>query len=213
MRALVARKLGMTQIFAESGVLTPVTIVQAGPCVVTQVRTPEKDGYSAVQLGYGQAKKLSRALRGQFALSKSQPKVVMEVRAEIFAEEAAGGEVPTSGDKWDVSLFEVGEKVAISGTSKGKGFAGTIKRHNFSRGPKTHGSRSYRRPGSIGSMYPQKIWKGKKMAGRMGKNQVSLKNVLIADIDAEQNLLALKGAIPGSNGNFLIVKAPHGQSS
>lgn len=212
MKALIGKKIGMTQLFSDSGAMVPVTLVQAGPCTVTQIRSSDKDGYQAVQLGYGEVKKLSKALAGHFKKSAAKPKVVKEFRIEDEqpAKDAQAGETAETdvrvGDKLDVSLFEVGETVAISGTSKGKGFAGTIKRYNFHRGPKTHGSRNYRRPGSIGSMYPQNIWKGKKMAGQMGNDKVTLKNVTIAEIDQDQQLLALKGAVPGARGGYVIIQ-------
>lgn len=212
MRALIGRKLGMAQQFNEDGTARAVTLVAAGPCTVTQIRTLEKDGYSAVQIGYGDSadakKKLAKSLVGHLKPSGAKVKVLREVElAEENTEvkEQAETEIKV-GDKLDVNLFEVGQAVTVSGTSKGKGFAGTIKRHNFHRGPKTHGSRSYRRPGSIGSMYPQKIWKGKKMAGQMGAETVTVKNLKIADINANDNVLAISGAIPGARGSLMIIR-------
>lgn len=199
MKALIGRKLGMTQVFDENGAMVPVTLVEAGPCTVTQVRTTEKDGYRAVQLGFGSAKKLSKAQAGHFKASKSSPAHCREVRLSEDEELSVG-------DSITAAEFAVGDVITASGTSKGKGFAGTIKRHNFHRGPKTHGSRSYRGPGSIGSMYPQNIWKGKKMAGRMGHDTVTTKNLVVQHVDPDKNLIAVKGALPGANKSIVFLK-------
>lgn len=197
MKALIGRKLGMTQIFTENGTVKAVTLVEAGPCAVTDIRTSERDGYEAMQIGLGKTKKLNKAQAGHFKQSKQTPQVVREVR---------GNYEGAVGDNLDVSLFEVGDGVTVSGVSKGKGFAGTIKRHNFSRGPMTHGSRNQRRPGSIGSMYPQKIFKGKKMAGRMGGDKVTTKGLAVEAIDTEANILAISGAVPGKRGDVVLIK-------
>lgn len=218
MKALVAHKLGMTQIFGDKGKLIPVTLVKAEDCFVAGARSLDKDGYEATIIGYGENKKPGKSAKNQFKDLKMTPKFVREVRLldekeqeTIGAEESNQGDSKSSnitfnpGEKLDVSMFEPGEEVTISGTSKGKGFAGTIKRHNFHRGPKTHGSKSYRDPGSIGSMYPQKIFKGKKMAGRMGQDKVTIKKVKIAEIDATENILALVGAVPGSRNSIVVI--------
>ncbi len=197
MKALIGRKLGMTQIFTENGTVKAVTLVEAGPCAVTDIRTSERDGYEAMQIGLGKTAKLNKAQAGHFKQSKQTPQVVREVR---------GNYEGAVGDNLDVSLFEVGDGVTVSGVSKGKGFAGTIKRHNFSRGPMTHGSRNQRRPGSIGSMYPQKIFKGKKMAGRMGGDKVTTKGLAVEAIDTEANILAISGAVPGKRGDVVLIK-------
>lgn len=197
MKALLGRKVGMTQIFENDGTATAVTLVEAGPCKVTSLRTPEKDGYSAVQIGYGQPKKLNKAQAGHLKAGKTELKHLREVREETDL---------SVGDQLDVGQFEVGDKVSVTSISKGKGFAGTIKRHNFHRGPMSHGSRNKRRPGSIGSMYPQKIFKGKKMAGRMGNEQVTTKNLKVCTIDSDNNLLAVKGAVPGRRGSLVMIK-------
>lgn len=190
----------MSQLINDNGEMVPVTLVQAGPCVVTQIRTADKDGYQAIQIGFGEQKKLNKSQAGHLKPAKSRAKTLREIR--IKAEE--GAELK-AGDKLDVSVFEAGDTVKITGINRGKGFAGTIKRHNFSRGPKTHGSRSYRRPGSIGSMYPQKVWRGKKMAGRLGAKTTTTSNLTVAEIMAEDNLVAIKGAVPGpSRGTVLI---------
>lgn len=203
MKALIGRKIGMTQAFAEDGTITPLTLIQAGPCTITGIRSSKTDGYSAWQLGYEEAKKLGKAIAGQFKKAKVSPKVVREIRLNPGNTETDAAEV---GQKLDVTQFSAGELVVVSGTRKAKGFAGTIRRHNFHRGPKTHGSRSYRRPGSIGSMYPQKIFKGKKMAGHIAATQVTKKGVNIYSIDAEKNLVALVGAIPGPKRSIVIIK-------
>ena len=197
MKALIGRKLGMTQIFTENGSVKAVTLVEAGPCAVTDIRTSERDGYEAMQIGLGEARKVNKAQAGHFKQSKTSPQVVREVRGSFEA---------AIGDSIDVSAFEVGDDVSVSGVSKGKGFAGTIKRHNFSRGPMTHGSRNQRRPGSIGSMYPQKIFKGKKMAGRMGGDKVTTKGLSVEAIDKDANILAISGAVPGKRGDVVLIK-------
>jgi large subunit ribosomal protein L3 len=200
MKALITRKVGMTSIIADNGDLTPVTLLSASPCVVTQVKTTESDGYSAVQIGFEETKKVGKAQAGHFKASGASPKVVREIRV---AELPEGLQV---GSKILADVFEVGDVVNVTGTSKGKGFAGTIKRHNFHRGRKTHGGQSYRRPGSIGSMYPQKIFKGKKMAGQMGNEKVTVKNLSVALIDTENNVIGLVGAVPGPRKGIVILK-------
>ena len=194
MQVILGTKIGMTQIIGDDGVVTPVTILQAGPCTVTQIKTVETDGYNAVQVGYGRGKNLSKSVAGHAkkAGENNSPKVLKEFRVE---------EIPEGmklGDIINVESFKLGDKVAVTGTSKGKGFAGTVKRHNFIESRNTHGFKgNIRRVGSIGSMYPQKVWKGKKMPGRMGHEQVTVKNLVVAYIDAEKNLIGLKGAVPG----------------
>ena len=194
MQVILGTKIGMTQIIGEDGVVTPVTILQAGPCTVTQIKTVESDGYNAVQVGYGSSQNLSKSVAGHVkkAGENTNPKVLKEFRLE---------EIPEGmklGDTISVESFKVGDKVAATGTSKGKGFAGTVKRHNFIESRNTHGFKgNIRRVGSIGSMYPQKVWKGKKMPGRMGHDKVTVKNLTVAYIDADKNLIGLKGAVPG----------------
>ncbi len=199
MKALITRKVGMTTIITDDGAMTPVTLLSASPNVVTQVKTVETDGYQAIQLGFETNKKLGKSQAGHFAKSKSSPKIVKEIRTDADTELELGGEV-----KADV--FNVGDVVHVTGTSKGKGFAGGIKRHNFHRGRKTHGGRSYRRPGSIGSMYPQKIFKGKRMAGHMGNEQVTVRNLKVAIVDTELNVIGVIGAVPGPKKSIVVVK-------
>lgn len=201
MKALIARKIGMSQVFAEDGTLVPITLLEAGPAVVTQLREAEKDSYQAIQLGSGEAKKLSKTKVGHLKKSNSKAKIMREFRLS----EADKAELKL-GDKLDVSQFEPGDRVTLSAVSKGKGFAGTIKRYNFHRGPMSHGSRSHRRLGSIGSMYPQRVFKGKKMPGRMGHDQITLKKVKVIMSDSEKNLLGVKGPVPGPNKGYVMVR-------
>jgi large subunit ribosomal protein L3 len=200
MKALLGTKLGMTQLLQEDGVTIPVTLIQAGPCTVTQVKSVESDGYSAVQIGFGQGKNLSNATKGHVAASKATPKHLREVRVDDLSDDMA------VGTQLDVTMFEVGDHVSVTGTSKGKGFAGNIKRHNFNAAPRSHGAGHYsRRPGSIGSMYPQKVFKGKRMAGRMGAEQVTVKNLAVALVDVERGLIGLKGAVPGPRRGLVMI--------
>ena len=200
MKALLGTKIGMTQIISESGVSTPVTLIQAGPVTVTQVKSVESDGYNAVQVAYGEGKNLSKAVAGHTKSAKVSPKFIREFRVE---------ELPADmkvGDAIDVSAFVLGDVVDATGTSKGKGFAGTVKRHNFNTSKKTHGGNgNVRKPGSIGSMYPQKVFKGKRMAGRMGHDQVTVKNLEVAYLDLTNNLIGLKGAVPGPRKGLIVV--------
>ena len=200
MKALLGTKIGMTQIIAEDGAAIPVTLIQAGPVTVTQVKSLEKDGYNAVQVAFGEGKNLSKAVAGHVKSSKTSPKYIREFRVE---------ELPADlkvGDAIDVSAFALGDLVQATGTSKGKGFAGTVKRHNFNTSKKTHGGNgNVRRPGSIGSMYPQKVFKGKRMAGRMGHDQVTVKNLEVTYVDAANNLIGLKGAVPGPRKGLVVV--------
>ena len=190
----------MTSIITDAGVVTPITLLSASPCVVTQVKTAESDGYSAVQLGFESSKKVGKAQAGHFKKSDSSPKIVREFRVSEISEDL------TVGAKLSADTFSVGDVVNVTGVSKGKGFAGTIKRHNFKRGRKTHGGQSYRRPGSIGSMYPQKIFKGKKMAGQMGNEQVTVQNLHIALVDTENSVIGVVGAVPGPRKGIVVVK-------
>ena len=203
MQVIIGTKIGMTQIIGEDGVVTPVTILQAGPCAVTQIKTVESDGYNAVQVGYGQGKNLSKSVAGHVkkAGENINPKVLKEFRVE---------EIPAEmklGDSLTVESFKLGDKVAVTGISKGKGYAGTVKRWNFNESRNTHGFKGdIRKVGSIGSMYPQKVWKGKKMPGRLGHEQVTVKNLVVAYIDAENNLIGLKGAVPGPRKGIVSVE-------
>ena len=201
MKVILGTKVGMTQIIGKDGIVTPVTIIQAGPATVTQIKTTETDGYNAVQLGFGKGKNLSKSVSGHVkkAGENINPKVLKEFRRDDIADVKLG-------DVITVEAFELGDKVAVTGISKGKGFAGTVKRWNFQESRNTHGFKgNIRKVGSIGSMYPQKVFKGKRMPGRMGHDQVTVKNLVVAYIDKENNLLGLKGAVPGpKQGNLTI---------
>ncbi len=200
MKALLGTKIGMTQILSEDGTATPVTLIQAGPVTVTQVKSLEKDGYNAVQVAFGSGKNLSKAVAGHVKSAKVSPQVLREFRVDELTDDL------TIGSTIDVSAFALGDHVSATGTSKGKGFAGTVKRHNFNTSKSTHGGNgNVRKPGSIGSMYPQKVFKGKRMAGRMGGDRVTVKNLVVAYLDLENNLIGLKGAVPGPRKSLIIV--------
>ena len=200
MKALITRKLGMTTILDEKGVAVPVTLLSASPNVVTQLKTADTDGYRSVQLGFEDNKRPAKPQAGHFKPSKASPKIIREFR--ITGEEAE----LSIGDHLAADSFEVGDLVKATGISKGKGFAGTIKRHNFHRGRKTHGGRSYRRPGSIGSMYPQRIFPGKKMAGQMGHVRVTTKNLRVAIIDTDLDVIGVRGAVPGPRKGLVLIR-------
>ena len=204
MKVILGTKIGMTQIIGKDGVVTPVTILEAGPCTVTQTKSVDTDGYSAVQLAFGQGKNLSKAVAGHVKKSGDKaltPKHIREFRLSDIPEEI------TLGSTITVENFTLGDKVEVTGTSKGKGFAGTIKRYNFNESRNTHGFKGHiREVGSIGSMYPQKVFKGKKMPGRMGADRVTVKNLIVAYIDPENNLIGLKGAVPGPKKGLIIVR-------
>jgi large subunit ribosomal protein L3 len=196
---VIGRKVGMTQVFMEDGTLVPVSVVAIEPNTVTSLRTIERDGYSAVQLGAGTARRLTKPRQGQL---KDLPQVA-DTR-EFRVDDLSDYEV---GQTLDVSLFEAGEIVDVTGISKGKGFSGTIKRHNFRRGPETHGSDSHRQPGSIGAgTYPGKVFKGTGMAGRMGNDRTTVKKLTVVRTDVERNLLLVKGALPGARNALLMVR-------
>ncbi|MBN1680978.1 MAG: 50S ribosomal protein L3 [Anaerolineae bacterium] len=210
MKGIIGKKVGMTQIFNDDGQVVPVTVIQAGPCYVTQIRTAEQDGYMAVQLGFEEVPsrkngdpRLNKPKRGHLkrnGLDLPDLRYLREFRVkEIDVEE---------GQKLTADVFEPGERVDIVGTSKGRGFAGTIKRHNFNRGPKTHGqSDRERAPGSIGATStPGRVFKGMRMAGRMGGERVTVQNLEVVVVDAEKNLLAVRGSVPGARGGILLVK-------
>jgi large subunit ribosomal protein L3 len=200
MKALLGTKIGMTQIISEDGRAIPVTLIQAGPVTVTQVKTVDTDGYNAVQVGFDEGKNLSKAVAGHLKAAKVTPKYIREFRVEDTSDDL------TVGSTIDVTAFELGDVVDATGVSKGKGFAGNIKRHNFERHRKTHGGKgNTRKPGSIGSMYPQKVFKGKRMAGRMGHEQVTVKNLVVSYIDADNNLIGLKGAVPGPKKGLIVI--------
>ncbi len=203
MSGLLGRKIGMTQIFAEDGTVVPVTIIEAGPCYVTQIKTREKDGYEAVQLGFGakKEKNTTRPLLGHFKKANVPP--VRKLKEFPLFEDR---ELKV-GDVVKVDIFKPGDRIKVSGFSIGRGFAGVVKRHGFGGGPKTHGqSDRLRAPGSLGqSSYPSRVFKGLKMAGRMGNKRVSVRNLTVVKVDVENNLLFVKGAVPGKRNNFVEI--------
>ncbi len=203
MKAVLGRKIGMTQVFAEDGRLVPVTVIEAGPMVVTQVKNKETDGYTAVQVAFGEKKekRVNKPLRGHFAKAGvGFKKFVREFRMDDSSAYSLAQEI-------NVSIFEAGEIVDATGTSKGKGFQGPIKRHNQSRGPMTHGSRYHRGPGSMGAASdPSRVFKGKKLAGHMGAERVTIQNLEVVRVDAEKNLILIKGAIPGPKKGLVVIK-------
>jgi len=202
-KGIIGTKVGMTQLFdAESGQVTPVTVIEAGPCPVVAVRTPETDGYTAVQLAFGavKEKKLSRPRAGHLKAAGVPPH-----RTLIEFRDAEGW---NPGDTVTVEAFEQGDQVKVSGVSRGKGFAGTIKRHRFSRGPMSHGSHNVRAPGSIGaSATPSHVYKGTRMAGQMGSQRVTQRGLRVVEVDAEKNLLLVRGAVPGAVGGVVEVRS------
>jgi len=202
-KALIGRKLEMMQLFADDGSVLPVTLIQAGPCVVTQIKTPQRDGYAAVQLGYGnaKAKNVTKPLKGHLdKVGKGYFEVLHEVRTDQAGQFQAGQEL-------SVEVFAVGEVVDVTGTSKGKGFAGTIRCWNFQRGPAGHGSKNIREPGSTGNAtYPGRVIKGKKMPGQKGNKRVTLMGLKIVDIRPEENLLIVKGNVPGCRNGIVYIR-------
>jgi large subunit ribosomal protein L3 len=207
MAAILAKKLGMTQLFQEDGSVARVTVLEAGPCPVTAIRTGERDGYDAVQLAYGQSKEkhLSRPELGHLKKADAPP---MRRLAEFRDPDPAHSGGLALGEKVTVEVFEVGARVKISGTSKGKGFQGTIKRHNFASGPKSHGSHNVRAPGSIGaSATPARVMKGIRGPGQMGNKRVTQKGLEVVRVDVGENLLMVRGSVPGPPGSIVEVRS------
>jgi len=203
-KAILGEKLGMSQIFDKEGKPVPVTVIKAGPCYITGIKTQENDGYEAVQLGFGQAKRLTKPEEGR--LKKAKIKEKLKYFREFKIEDIEVLKNLKLGEKIDVSVFQEGDKVMVSGISKGKGFAGVIKRHGFSRGPETHGSDHHRRPGSIGSMFPQRVIKGRKMPGHMGAERITIKGLKVAKVLPETDILLIKGAIPGPKKGLIEIR-------
>ncbi|HKO32309.1 MAG TPA: 50S ribosomal protein L3 [Candidatus Limnocylindria bacterium] len=200
---MIGRKLGMTRIFGDDGTVVPVSVIEATPNSITRLRTPEQDGYAALQVGSGVARRLTKPVAGQFKHLEKDHQSPARVR-EFRVDSVEGYEV---GQTLDVSLFEAGELVDVTGVSKGHGFTGTIARHHFKRGPKTHGSNNYRQPGSIGAgTTPGRVFKGTRMSGHMGDEQVTVKKLRVVKVDAERNLLLVKGAVPGARNAVLLVR-------
>jgi large subunit ribosomal protein L3 len=202
-QGIIGKKVGMTQVYAEDGRAIPVTVIEAGPCVVVQRKSKQKDGYSAVQLGLVERRAIKRAtkpIKGHFEKAGLPP---CRVLREFRVDEAAELKV---GDKVSVALFAPGDTVKVSGISKGKGFQGVVKRHHFRGGDATHGSMFHRAPGSIGaSAYPSRVLKGMRAAGHMGAERVSVRNVSVVRVDAEKNILVVRGSVPGAGGGYLTI--------
>ena len=203
-KALIGKKIGMTQIFDEKGKVVPVTVVEAGPCVVSQIKTVETDGYEAIQFGFGdiKSKHVTKPLAGHFKKADVAPKRILK---EFRFDDCSSYEL---GQVIKADIFENGNKVDVTGKSKGKGYAGVIKRWNFARLKESHGTGpNARHGGSMGACSsPSRIWKGKKMAGHLGAERVTVQNLTVVKVDAENNLLAIKGAVPGPNGGYVVVK-------
>lgn len=199
MKSIIGKKIGMTQVFTANGKMIAVTAVQAEPNLVIGHKTLAKDGYSAVMLGHGKSKHMTKPLAGQLKKAgiDQSIKVIKEFRTD---------EAPEIATTIEVSTFEPGDKVDVIGTSKGRGYAGVIKRHNFHRGPETHGSDHHRAPGSIGSMFPQHVIKGRRMPGHLGDDRVTVKKLEVVEVHSDKNILLIKGAIPGSNGTIVEVR-------
>lgn len=204
-KGILGKKIGMTQIFEADGRMIPVTVVEAGPCVVIQNKTVETDGYNAVQLGFGELKEkhTNKPMKGHFDKAGLSPlKFIKELRLAAPSEFAVG-------QKLAADIFTAGEIIDATGISRGKGFAGVIKRHNFSRGPMAHGSKSHREPGSMGPMHSGhggRVMKGKKLPGRMGSAKVTVQRLTVAKVDIDRNLILVKGSIPGAAGSFVVLR-------
>lgn len=202
-KGIIGKKIGMTQIFDEKGLVIPVTVIEAGPCVVAQVKTSETDGYNAIQLGFGDIKEkhINKPRKGHFEKSKlTAKKHLREFRLEDISNFKVGDEVKAN-------IFEAGEKVDIQGISKGKGFQGVIKRHGQHRGPMGHGSMYHRRPGSMGSTStPGRVFKGKNLPGHTGRITVTIQNLEVVSVDLDKNVILVKGSVPGANGTILKIK-------
>jgi len=202
MKGILGKKLGMTQVFTEDGRLIPVTVIEAGPVKVVQKKEEDKDGYEALQIGFDvirKEKNVTKPMKGHFKKTSTPVfRLLKEVQMEGF----------NAGDDITVDIFTKGEKVSVTGTSKGKGFQGVMKRHNYKGGPGSHGSMFNRAPGSMGqSSFPSRVFKGKTLPGHMGDERVTLKNIEIFDVKKEQNLMLVKGAVPGANGGYLIIRS------
>lgn len=203
MKGILGKKIGMTQVFTEEGLVIPVTVVEAGPVAVTQIKTLENDGYQALQVGFVDAKEkaFNKPQKGHLAKAGVLKRHLKEFRVDTVE----GYEV---GQELKADVFAAGEKIDVTGISKGKGFQGPIKRHGQSRGPESHGSRYHRRPGSMGACsYPGRVFKNKKLAGHMGSVKITIQNLEVVRVDAEKNLLLIKGAIPGAKGSIVTVRS------
>ena len=201
-KAILGKKVGMTQVFTKEGLAVPVTVVETGPCFVVLKKTVERDGYGAIQVGFGEKRErlFNKPDKGHFSKAGVRPlRFLKELRIDDWDSYQVGQEIKAD-------LFSAGEKVDVVGTSKGKGFAGAIKRHNFHRGPMAHGSKYHRRPGSLGAKGPARVYKGRKLPGHLGAARVTVQNLEVVRVDADRNLLAIKGAIPGPRGGLIMIK-------
>ena len=201
-KGILGRKVGMTQIFTETGLSVPVTVIEAGPCFVVQKKTPDRDGYGAIQIGLGEKREklFNKPIKGHFAKAAVRPlRFLREFRLEDFDSYEVGQEIKAD-------LFASGEKVDVTGTSKGRGFSGGIKRHGFHRGPMAHGSKYHRRPGSLGAKGPARVFKGRRLPGHYGAARVTIQNLEVVKVNPENNLLAIKGAVPGPKGSLVMIK-------
>ncbi|MCL5058855.1 MAG: 50S ribosomal protein L3 [Actinobacteria bacterium] len=201
-KAILGKKVGMTQIFTDDGKALPVTVIEAGPCFVVQKKTVEKDGYGAIQVGFGEKREklFNKPAKGHFNKAGVRP---LRVLRELRLEDCDSYQI---GQELKADLFNTGEKVDVVGTSKGKGFAGAIKRHGFHRGPMAHGSKYHRRPGSLGAKGPARVYKGRKLPGHLGAARITVQNLEVVKVDSDRNLLALKGAVPGPRGGLVMIK-------
>lgn len=202
-KGILGRKLGMTQVFTEKGEAVPVTVIEAGPCIVLQKKTQEQDGYSAIQVGYGEIREklVNKPLKGHFQKAHVKPlRFIREFRLDSPDDYQVGQEIKAN-------IFNSGEKVDVTGTSKGKGFAGGIKRHGFHRGPMKHGSKYHRRPGSQAAKGPARVFKGRKLPGHMGAERVTVQNLEVVRVDSDRNLLLIRGAVPGPRRSLVVVRS------
>jgi len=204
-RGILGKKLGMTGVFTPEGIFVPVTVIEGGPCVVTQVKTKDTDGYDALQLGFGDKRKdrVNKPLQGHFRKSGDHSFRYLKEFSVENPTDYSLGQVLT------VEIFKTGDRVDVVGTSKGRGFSGTIKRHGFHRGPMTHGSRNIRQPGSVGcSAWPSKVTKGKKMPGQYGNDRKTIRNLEIVDVRVDENVIMVKGAVPGAESGLVVIHKP-----
>ena len=197
---ILGKKIGISRIYDKNGQFFAVTLIDAGPCFVTQIKKEDKDKYNSIQIGFKKKKNLKKAQQGHLKKSGIMAKYLKEFRINNIEE------IPKIGEEININIFKVGERINISGISKGKGFQGVIKRHGFKSGPKAHGSDHHREPGSIGSAYPQSVKKGRKLPGRTGAEKVTVKNLKIIKIIPEKNILMVNGSVPGANNNLLSIK-------
>ncbi|MFH1136283.1 MAG: 50S ribosomal protein L3 [Pseudomonadota bacterium] len=201
-KGIIGKKLGMSRVFVEEGASVPVTVIQAGPCTVVQKKTVEKDGYNALQLGFGEKKKINKPLAGHFKAAGGAKFAVLKEFKNFEEEEGL-----EAGSVINLDIFKIGEKINITGSTKGRGFAGVVKRHGFGGGRATHGCTTHRSPGSIGSSaYPSRVFPGKRMAGHMGDRQQTVRNLEVVDVRPEYGVILVKGAVPGANNSVVYLK-------